>query len=190
MVDHSLDVKMTIEYTLGRRQFRKYIFLPLMKLVAVIVIFTVLSAVWLRVSREDMVMVISLTWSYVGLIHLVPLLVMGIRHSQLSKGAYFSVDATNNQYRYRERDIDLSFNLGEIDKVVKVVSPPKYDKRIDLLGFGYFFYWKVILLDGRTLSISCMLLDTHDFLGKKESLEKRMFPIPPSNRVLRLWRMS
>lgn len=82
--------------------------------------------------------------------------------------------------------MSLSFRLDEIDKVIKVVSPPKYDKRIDILGFGYFFYWKIKLANGRTISISCMLLDVDDFLGKVVTLEKQLFPMPPSNQGLRL----
>ncbi len=52
------------------------------------------------------------------------------------------------------------------------------------MGFGYFFYWKIKLTNGKTLSISCMLLDVDDFFGKEATLEKRLFPIPPSNQDL------
>ena len=113
-------------------------------------------------------------------------MIIGIRHSRLSNEAYFSIDTTHNKYLYREKKLELSFELSQIDKVFKVVSPPKHDKRIDLLGFGHFFYWKIVLLDGRTLLISCMLLDVENFYGKTQSQTKQMFPVPHPNLGLRL----
>jgi len=172
---------MISEYRSGKSQLRKYIFFPLLKLLAVILVTTIISLILFRVSREHVLRVVALTWSWVGLIHLMPLLIMGIRHRKLSKRAYFSINTASNQCQYREKDMEFYFSLNEIDKVVKVVSPPKYDKRMDILGFGYFFYWKIIFLDGRTLFISCMLLDVDNFFEKKESQEKQLFPIPPSN---------
>ena len=130
-------------------------------------------------------MVLGFTWAWVFLIHLLPLIIMGIRHSRLSTGSYFAVDTANHTYLYTERDLSLSFRSTEIEKVIKVVSPPTYDNRVDILGFGYFFYWKIMLVGGRTLSISCMLLDIDNFFGMEISREKRVFPVPPSNRSLK-----
>lgn len=175
---------MILEYRSGYIQYKKYIFLPLMKLSAVIIIATIVLLVWFDISRENMLVVVALTWSWIGLIHLMPLLIMGIRHSRSSKGAYLCINTANNQCQYKEKNIDFSFGLDEIDKVIKVVSPPKYDSRMDFLGFGYFFYWKFMFVDGRVLSISCMVLDVDDFLGDRGSKEKQLFPIPPSNRGL------
>lgn len=173
---------MVLEYSLSRSQRRKYLFLPLLKLLAVIALGTLIGVVWLDVRREQLLMVIGLAWAWVFLIHLLPLLIMGIRHSQLSRDSYFAIDTVNKTYQYKEKDLSLSFRLTEIANVIKVVPPPKYDKRIDILGFGYFFYWKIMFVDGRTLSISCMLLDVDDFFGKEVSQEKRLFPVPPSNQ--------
>ena len=94
------------------------------------------------------------------------------------------LDIRNAKYHYRGKEKPLSFGLAEIDKVIKVVSPPKYDKWIDILGFGYFYYWSIVLIDGRTLSISCILLDVDIFPEQMISQEKRLFPVPPSNRAL------
>jgi hypothetical protein len=175
---------MILEYKLSYNQRRKYIFLPLLKLLAAIVIVTIVGVLWFDIKTEQLQMIIGFTWSWVFLIHLLPLLIIGVRHNQLSKDSSFTIDTIGNTYHYKEKDISLSFRLNEIDKVIKIVSPPKYEKRMDILGFGYFFYWKIILEDGRTLSISCMLLDADDFLGKEATQEKRLFPIPPSNRGL------
>jgi len=172
------------EYKLSNIQLKKYIFLPLIKLVAVIVIATVLAVVWFDIRIERLHFVVGFTWAWAFLMHLLPLLIMGCRHCQLSRDSSFAIDTINNFYYYHAKDKSLTFRLGEIDKVIKVVSPPKYDKRMDFMGFSYFFYWKIKLLSGKTLSISCMLLDIDEFLGKDAILEKRLFPIPPSNQDL------
>jgi hypothetical protein len=177
---------MILEYKLSNSQRRKYIFLPLMKLLAVIVIATIVGVRWFDIRTGPLQMVIGLTWSWVFLMHLLPLMILVVRHHQLSSGSSFAIDTSNNTYHYKGKDVSLSFRLNEIDKVIKVVSPPKYDKRMDILGFGYFFYWKIRLADSRTLAISCMLLDADDFSGKEATQEKRLFPIPPSNRDFRL----
>lgn len=130
-------------------------------------------------------MTIGVTVAWAFLMHFLPLLIMAARHSRRSEGSSFAIDTVNNSYRYEEKDLSLSFRLDEIDKVIKVVSPPSYD---NILGFGYFFYWKIKLANGGTLSISCMLLDVDDFSGKEVTLEKQLFPIPPSNQGLRLSR--
>jgi hypothetical protein len=175
---------MILEYRFSSRQRKKYIFLPLVKQLTVIVIATIIGVVWFSVVKEQLLVVIGLTWAWIFLMHILPILIMAIRHSQLSRHSYFAIDTVNSTYHYHEKDLSVSFRLTEIDKVIKVVSPPKYDKRIDFLGFGYFFYWKIMLVDSRTLSISCMLLDVDDFPGKEITQEKRVFPVPPSNQGL------
>lgn len=175
---------MILEYTLSGRQRRKYVFFPFIKLFVTIIIFTIIGVVWFDFNTEEAPMVIGLAWLCIFLIHVLPMLIMAIRHTQFSNDSYFAIDTVNKTYQYKEMDRSLSFRVTEIDKVIKVVSPPKYDKRWDIMGFGYFFYWKIILVDGRILSISCMLLDAEDFSGKEVIQEKRMFPIPRSNEYI------
>jgi hypothetical protein len=117
--------------------------------------------------------------------HLLPLIIIGHGHKRNSERASFAVDTINKVFRFEQNDIFLSFRSDEVDKVIKVVSPPTYDKRVDILGFGNFFYWQIILLNGKTLSLSCMLLDVDVFEGKQISQQKRVFPVPPSNRHMR-----
>jgi hypothetical protein len=175
---------MVLEYRLNSSLRLKYIFIPLMKLLIVIVIATIVGVIWFEVGRAHLLTLIGFTWAWVFLVHLLPLIIMGIRHVQLSTGSYFSVDTVNHTFLYKEKHISLYFRSTEIDKVIKVVSPPTYDDRVDILGFGYFFYWKIILVDGRTISISCMILDIDNFFGMEISREKQFFPVPPSNRAL------
>jgi hypothetical protein len=177
--------KMIVEYTLGSKQRHKYIILPVMKLSGVIVVATIAGIAWLHIEREQVLLVIALTWAWVFFLHLLPLLILGIRHTHLSKDSYFAIDTVNDTYQYNEKGISLSFSLTDIDEVVKVVSPPKYDKRVDILGFGHFYYWQFKLVDGRVLSISCLVFDVEDFSRKGITQEKRLFPVPPSNLGLR-----
>ena len=176
---------MILEYTLGPRQYRKYLLFPSLKQVAIIAAGSFVGVIWFGTGGH-LLFVLGITWAWFFLLRLLPLLIIGIRHSQLSKGAYFSIDTDNNTCQYKEKGISLSFRLTEIDKVTIVVSPPKYDVRADFPGFGHFFYWKIILVDGRALSISCMLLDLEYFPGKEIGREKRVFPVPSSNQHLRL----
>ena len=176
---------MVVEYRFSDSQRRKYIFRPVIRILLVIAIATVVGVLWFDIRSQRLWTVIGFTWCWIFFVHFLPLLVMAFCHSWLSRGTSFAIDTVNNTYHYMENNISLSFRLNEIDKVIKVVSPPKFDKRIDILGFGYFFFWKVELTNGRTLSISCMLLDADHFLGKEATLEKRLFPIPPSNENLK-----
>lgn len=169
---------MIIEYKLRTNQYKKYVFKPLLKLISVVLIFTFLSVFIFDVAKEDLFFVIGLTWCWVFLIHLLPLLILVISHVILSKDALFVVDTTSRIYRYEEGSKQLLFNSEEIKQIIKVVSPPKYDGRLDILGFGYFYYWKVILADGTILSLSCMLLDTKEFFGHAIQHEKELFPLP------------
>lgn len=173
-----------LEYRLSGRQRWKYIFFPVIKLCTIIVVATIVGVAWLRIGQEQLLIVIGLAWCWVFLIHLLPLLIIANRHNHLSSGAYFVIDTVNKTYQYRDNYTSLYFPICEIEKVIKVVSPPKFDERIDILGFGYFYYWKIVLADGRTLSLSCMLLDVDDFSGKEVSLEKQLFPVPRSNHAL------
>ena len=177
---------MTLEYKLRDVQRRKYIFVPLLKLVAIVAVGSIISVTAFGIRKDEIQTVIGWTLVWIFFMHFLPLLIMAIRHNQLSKDASFAFDSSTNTYQYKGKDISLSFALAEIDKVVKVVSPPKYDERMDFLGFGYFYYWKIVLVDGRTLSMSCMLLDVDSFPGRDLSKEKKIFPIPPSNQSLRL----
>jgi hypothetical protein len=169
---------MELKYGLGRSQLRKYILFPLLKLLTIFIAGASIGVVWFEVERQNLLVVIGFTWAWFFLMHVLPLSILAIRHTQLSNGAYFSIDTANQRYQYNKNDISISFQLNEIEKVVKVVSPPAYDKRADILGFGYFFYWKVVLTDGRSLLLSGILLDVVDFPGKEFSQEKRMFPVP------------
>jgi hypothetical protein len=171
---------MISEYTLTARQQRKYMLIPIAKLSAIIIIVTTVCLIWLGVRSEQLLQVIVATWSWVFLIHFLPLLIIGVRHQRLSKGACFAIDTTNQTFSYKDKDTSFSFHSSEIASVTIVVSPPTYDNRIDILGFGYFFYWKISLIDGRILPMSCMLFDEHAFPGKELIREKRIFPIPPS----------
>ncbi|AYB33652.1 hypothetical protein D4L85_25075 [Chryseolinea soli] len=175
---------MILEYRLSNRQRWKYIFLPLMKLLAVMVMITIVGALWFDVRTDHLLFVAGFTWLWAFVMHFLPLLIMAVRHSRRSAGSSFAIDTVNNTYHYEEKDRSLSFRSDEIDKVIVVVSPPKYDQRMDISGFGYFFYWKIKLANDRTLSISCMLFDVDSFTGKELTREKQLFPIPPSNQGL------
>jgi hypothetical protein len=178
-------MNMLLEFRANRALRRKYILFPLLKLFLTIVLATICGIIWFDIKSQNLLFVVGFGWAWVFLVHLLPLIIIAYRHHQSSQRAYFAVDTINHAYRFEQNDIVLSFRADEIDKVIKIVSPPRYDKRIDILGFGYFFYWQIVLLNGKTLSLSCMLLDDEVFQGKQIGQQKRIFPVPPSNRHLR-----
>lgn len=169
---------MIVNYRLSNSQRKKYFILPLAKLLTAIVVFTLIAMYWFNTDAKDLPFIVGITWSWVGLIHVLPLLILAIRHLKASKGVSFVIDTANWEYQYKECDFDLTFNTSQIKRVVKVMSPPKYDRRRDFLGFGYFYYWEVTLVDETLLSLSCMLLDSDKFLGFENERKKQMFPIP------------
>ncbi|MDN5213344.1 hypothetical protein QQ020_14840 [Fulvivirgaceae bacterium BMA12] len=178
--DNKIPVPMTLKYKLGAVQLRQFLVLPLTKLIGVVVVFTFLATYWFGVRAQDMIVVVAITWVWVGLIHILPLLILAAYHYRRSKNSFFNLDSISGEYTFNNGIIELKFKLEEIERVVKVVSPPKYDKRMDFLGVGYFYYWKIILNDCKILPISCMLVNEDTiFDGRKIEFEKRMFPIPP-----------
>ncbi|KYG74369.1 hypothetical protein EV198_1172 [Roseivirga ehrenbergii] len=169
---------MIINYRLSDSQRKKYFILPLAKLLTAIVVFTLIAMYWFNTDAENLPFIVGITWSWVGLIHVLPLLILAAHHLKVSKGVSFVIDTTNWEYRYKKADFDLTFKASHIKRVVKVMSPPKYDGRRDFLGFGYFYYWEVTLVDETLLSLSCMLLDSDEFLGYENERKKQLFPIP------------
>jgi hypothetical protein len=169
---------MIIEYRLRNDQVRKYLIWPLIKLIGVIVLFTALSTYWFEVDKQNVFFVIIVTGLWVGLIHLLPLLVLAIKHIKLSKNSCLLVNNVTGDFEFQENEFKSTFKCSNIKNVIKVVSPPKYDDRMDFVGWGYFFYWKVILVDGTIILLSCMLLDSEEFFGRKYEREKQMFPVP------------
>ncbi|WP_339606214.1 hypothetical protein [uncultured Roseivirga sp.] len=169
---------MIVNYSLSDFKRKKYFILPLAKLLTTIVVFTLIAIYWFNTDAENLPFIVGITWSWVGLIHVLPLLILAACHLKASKGVSFVIDTTNWEYQYKECDFDLTFNTSQIKRVVKVMSPPKYDGRRDFLGFGYFYYWEVTLVDETLLSLSCMLLDSDEFFGYENERRKQMFPIP------------
>uniref|UniRef100_UPI0040473F82 hypothetical protein n=1 Tax=Roseivirga sp. TaxID=1964215 RepID=UPI0040473F82 len=169
---------MIIEYRLRNDQVRKYLIWPLIKLIGVIVLITALSIYWFEVDKQNVFFVIMTTWLWVGLVHILPLLVLAIKHIKMSKNSCLWVNNATGDFEYQENEFKSKFNWSTIENVIKIVSPPKYDDRMDFIGWGYFFCWKVILVDGTIIFLSCMLLDSEEFFGQKYEREKQMFPVP------------
>ncbi len=166
------------EYRYGSEQRWKYFSKPLTKLVVVLVAATICAALFFEVANEDFTAVVVGTLLSVGLAYVLPLLIIARIHIKRSRDAYFAIDKSKDRYEFRDGSNQIAFGSDQIDKVVKVVSPPTYDNRFDRIGFGYFYYWKVVLKDGSILYLSCMLLDTHEFYGRHHTLEKQGFPVP------------
>ncbi len=168
---------MSPKYRYTNKQFKKYLLIPVLKLLAVVSVALVVGVIGFKVQPANVGFVVLLTLGWIFFIHFLPILVLGIIHYQHSKNQMFRKDLVSNTYYYQDHIRTLSFQRNEIDQVIKVVSPPAYDNRLDLIGFGYFYAWKIILLDGTVLSLSCMVLDRDDFFDVPYTRKKRLFPV-------------
>ncbi len=170
---------MKLEYRLDFSKFWQFLIFPVLKLTSIIIIFTYLSINWFKVESENIVKVVLITWCGVFIIHILPILIMSTYHYLKSKGVIFRYDSTANEYHFSKGGIKHKFTFNDILKVVKTVSPPKYDRRADFGGFGHFFYYGVYLLDGTVLPISCFIInDEKAFKKDVVELKMKMFPIP------------
>lgn len=173
---------MELRYRTTSHQKARFLLWPVARLVTVFVVGSICSVIWFDIESKTFLSVLGFTWIWFFCMHLLPIAVMGIRHSAWSKNAMLSLDTDTNEWRYDYLNHTICFYTDQIEKVIKVVSPPTYDNRSDLLGFGYFYYWKVLLKNGNLFSISCLVVDVDIFPPPLVSLEKRMFPMPSHNK--------
>ena len=167
------------QYRLNFARYWEFLLFPILKLIVVMLIFTYLSISWFNIESNSISKVVFVTWCWLFLSHILPILIMSIYHYSKSKGVIFKYDSSKSQYQFNKGDIMHKFTVNDISRIVKTVSPPRYDKRADFLGFGYFFYFEVYLLDGTILPISCFILNDEKVFRKGEiELKKKMFPIP------------
>ena len=164
---------------MGKGQLRKYFYMPLIKLFATILLSLIVGVVLFPITKDNVFEVATIALAVVFLKRLLPFLVIAIRHIRISNGVSFSIDKSSGKYRYCQGSTTLLFDSNQIKKVVKVVSPPKFDNRFDLLGFGDFFYWKITLTDNKMIAISCLVLDIENFFGMYLEQEKKIFVFPP-----------
>lgn len=166
------------EFKMGYEQLKEYIYMPLIKFFASILLGLIAAFLFLQLTIDKDFLLVTLTLALVFLKRLLPLLIIAIQHKRISSGVSFSVNKDLGTFQYSREAERLWFDVDQIKKVIKVVSPSKYDKRIDLLGFGHFFYWKIILKDDKTINISCLVLDIENFFGMYLEQEKKFFVFP------------
>ncbi|TXH29691.1 MAG: hypothetical protein E6Q96_03110 [Cyclobacteriaceae bacterium] len=171
------------EYKMGRGQLKEYFYMPLIKLFAAILLGLIAAAVLFPITNDNAFEIATIALTVVFLKRLLPFLVIAIRHMRISNGVSFSIDKSSGKYQYCQGSTALLFEASQIKKVVKVVSPPKFDNRIDLLGFGDYFYWKITLTDDKMIAISCLVLDIENFFGMFLEQEKKIFVFPPLNTI-------
>lgn len=169
---------MLSEYEIENGRLKKFIFWPLFKLISAFILAIVASLVLLDVGQGKIVFVLGLTCIWIFLVHLLPFFLLTWRHLAISKGVRFDVYNSSTNFRYRNGHDNVEFNLAEVDRIVCVLSPPKNDNRMDLAGFGHFFYWKIFLKNGLVLRLSCLVVDEEVFYQKEIQREKRIFPFP------------
>lgn len=169
-----------LEFEMGRSQLQKYFYMPLLKVVSAIVLGVMVSLIWFDLPKNNLLEIVFFTLIFVGFIHFFPFLLIALKHIKNSKGKRFVIDSLHGEY-HNSSGKKISFELDQIDKVIKVVSPPKFDGRLDFLGFGNFFYWEVILKNRMSFILSCMIVDRDDFFGRDVELRKKTFVLPPTD---------
>lgn len=167
-----------VEYRINSQSRSKYILYPFLKLMTAFTFGAIIGVILFKVGTSQILVIVLLALLWCSLIHLLPFFIIAIRHLKFNRNAVFYVEKQNEKFRYKDDKLDLPFEIDQIEKVICAVSPPKNDRRLDLLGFGHFFYWRIVLKSGLTLQLSCMLMDDDVFFGKPIEYKKELFPMP------------
>lgn len=108
-----------------------------------------------------------------------PTILLFYNHLNRSRGKRIAIG--NDSVKYYNGTNWISFTFDEISKLELKLSPPSYDKRVDFLFFGKYFYSSFHLIDGRVLNISCLMLDEVVDLFPTGLIKrkKKTFPLLP-----------
>lgn len=72
----------------------------------------------------------------------------------------------------------ISFDINEIDKIVKICSYPVGESRTQWMPTDAFYFFKIIMKDRQEIIITSLMIDGElDIFGVNIEIEKRLFPI-------------
>lgn len=167
-----------VEYVMDNIHVKRYVIWPLTKLLLAFAFMTILGVFLFSVAADNIFFVVSVTWIWIIATRLLPFFVLAHRHIGISKGVQFYADSDNQKFRYRVDQNEVLFGVDDISQVVCVLSPPKFEKRRDILGIGHFFFWKIVLKSGSVIRLSCLVVDEEIFFHNAIVREKKIFPFP------------
>jgi hypothetical protein len=109
---------------------------------------------------------------------LLPVLILYIWYLSLSFGKRITVDRFENKIYVEANGMSESFELSEIEKIIKVCSFPIAENRIRWMPTDSFFYFKILFKDGQNIIITSLMADK-DFsiYGFEIAVKKKLIAI-------------
>lgn len=108
---------------------------------------------------------------------IIPLSILYFNHIYFSKNITFSIDKVYKKYIYKNVDKIFEFDEDDLLEVTKVVTPSMYDNRTDWVFWGKYFYTLINLKNGKTIKLSCLLIEEIEDEFPNLKKKKIFFPI-------------
>ncbi|MEN1784035.1 MAG: hypothetical protein AAGF77_02755, partial [Bacteroidota bacterium] len=105
-----------------------------------------------------------------------PAIMLFLNHIKYNKGKRLNV--RNGNFIYNNLSETIEFTLKDIKKVEVYLTPPSYDKRVDFLYLGSFFYTSIYTLKGDRIELSSLIFNAYDEFFPEDLIErkKKLFP--------------
>lgn len=105
-----------------------------------------------------------------------PVFLLYFNHKKHSK--HVVLKQKDGFFTFSDFEESINFNIKEIEKIELYLTPPAYDKRIDILYFGKYHYTSIYLINGKALNISCLVFDKTVKIFPKELINKKKKNFP------------
>ena len=129
-------------------------------------------------------MAISIFWPvfiFSLLLYLVPLLIVFFNHWYYSRNTRISMEVIDDEtiftLKFAKRNVMLEYkNLSRIELML---SYPRYDKRVSWMFWDNYYYFIIVMKDGKSYPISCLICgDLLKYISREKITNTRiMFPI-------------
>lgn len=105
-----------------------------------------------------------------------PTFLLYFNHKKRSKDVI--LNQNKGLFTYVDSSKVSEFKLAEIEKIELYLSPPSYDKRLDIMYFGIYNYTVFYIKNGDVIDISCLVFDQTEevFSEKLIGRKKKSFP--------------
>ena len=87
-------------------------------------------------------------------------------------------EISNRTLIYKTKKEKAHIHFDEILKIILVLAPPAYSKRVDFLYFGKYHYFSVFTTNNTCINVSCLVFDKVEEFFPKHLItrKKKAFP--------------
>jgi len=140
----------------------------------------ILILVLSSVSKTDALfktIFVLLVWSLI--FYMIPLLVLYFNYSRANKNSVLKLENDSIIFKKAPNAEQVEFKLTDIDYVELNLSLPLYENRWRLFFWDEYYYSYVVLKNGDSLVITCLLFDNLESLLPLNLIKKRkrFFPL-------------